>query len=101
MLAAALSGASLAVPVLCSLEEQLGGGWKGARPEGSSGQGAGFSQELGSTASSREAWLGGGIPAYNESDLKSGPAVRVFLNGLAAAFGAVVIVFWLPSLVWE
>lgn len=43
----------------------------------------------------------GGIPAYNESDLKSGPAVRVFLNGLAAAFGAVVIVFWLPSLVWE
>lgn len=59
MLAAALSGASLAVPVLCSLEEQLGGGWKGARPEGSSGQGAGFSQELGSTASSREAWLGG------------------------------------------
>lgn len=59
MLAAALSGASLAVPVLCSLEERLGGGWKGARPEGSSGQGAGFSQELGSTASSREAWLGG------------------------------------------
>jgi len=59
VLAAALSGASLAVPVLCSLEEQLGGGWKGARPEGSSGQGAGFSQELGSTASSREAWLWG------------------------------------------
>lgn len=32
VLAAALSGASLAVPVLWCLEEQLGGGWRNARP---------------------------------------------------------------------